>query len=160
MPPQGPWTSRNRLKWPHGSVIISNNPAGVPTILTISCRHSYVVEERIYLRVRNDVRNGTVGHLLVGPDSILTLRAASPGRMTSTPTAALARPSGRCRAQASSPTAPRGLGERRVPYSRDNERHFPDRGRAFHFDWNALKEARDLGNAQPIRSLGLRKLDG
>jgi len=32
------------------------------------------------------------------------------------------------------------LGERRVPYGRDHERHFPDRGRAFHFDWNALKE--------------------
>jgi hypothetical protein len=39
-------------------------------------------------------------------------------------------------------------------------RHFPDRGRAFHFDWNALKGARDLGNAQPIRGLGFRKLDG
>jgi len=37
---------------------------------------------------------------------------------------------------------------------------FPDRGRAFHFDWNALKGARDLGNAQPMRGLGLRKLDG
>ena len=48
------------------------------------------------------------------------------------------------------------LGERRVPYGRDHERHFPDRGRAFHFDWNALKGARDLGNAQPMRSLGLR----
>ena len=35
------------------------------------------------------------------------------------------------------------LGERRVPYGRDHERHFPDRGRAFHFDWNALKGARD-----------------
>ena len=42
-------------------------------------------------------------------------------------------------------------GERRVPYSRDHERHFPDRGRAFHFDWNALKGACDLGNAQPVR---------
>jgi len=28
----------------------------------------------------------------------------------------------------------------------------------FHFDWNALKGARDLGNAQPMRGLGLRKL--
>ena len=44
------------------------------------------------------------------------------------------------------------LGERRVPYGRDHERHFPDRGRAFHFDWNALKGARDLDNAQPMRS--------
>jgi len=52
------------------------------------------------------------------------------------------------------------LGERRVPYGRDHERHFPDRGRAFHFDWNALKGARDLGNAQPMRGLGLRTLDG
>ena len=52
------------------------------------------------------------------------------------------------------------LGERRVPYSRDHERHFPDRGRAFHFDWNALKGARDLGNVQPMRGLGLRKLHG
>jgi hypothetical protein len=31
------------------------------------------------------------------------------------------------------------------------ERHFPDRGRAFHFDWNVLKGARDLGNAQRMR---------
>ena len=38
------------------------------------------------------------------------------------------------------------LGERRVPYSRDHERHFPDRGRAFHFDWNDLKESRALGS--------------
>lgn len=30
--------------------------------------------------------------------------------------------------------------ERRVPYGRDHERHFPGRGRALHFDWNALKE--------------------
>ncbi len=52
------------------------------------------------------------------------------------------------------------LAERRVPYGRDHERHFPDRGRAFHFDWNALKGARDLGNTQPMRGLGLRKLDG
>jgi hypothetical protein len=44
------------------------------------------------------------------------------------------------------------LGERRVPYGRDHERHFPDRGRAFHFDWNALKEALDLGNAADARS--------
>ena len=41
------------------------------------------------------------------------------------------------------------LGERRVPYGRDHERHFPDRGRDFHLDWNVLKGARDLGNAQP-----------
>jgi hypothetical protein len=52
------------------------------------------------------------------------------------------------------------LGERRVPYGRDHECHFPDRGRAFHFDWNALKGALDLGNAQLMRGLGLRKLDG
>src|SRR5260221_12199157 len=52
------------------------------------------------------------------------------------------------------------LGERRVPYGHDHERHFPDRGRAFHFDRNALKGARDLGNAQPMRGLGLRTLDG
>jgi hypothetical protein len=52
------------------------------------------------------------------------------------------------------------LGERRVPYGRDHERHFPDRGRAFHFDWIALKGARDLGNAQPMRGLGRHKLDG
>jgi hypothetical protein len=45
------------------------------------------------------------------------------------------------------------LGERRVPYGRDHERHFPDRGRDFHLDWNALKGARDLGNAQPLRDL-------
>ena len=37
------------------------------------------------------------------------------------------------------------LGERRVPYGRDHERHFPDRGRAFHLDGNVLKGARDLG---------------
>jgi hypothetical protein len=42
---------------------------------------------------------------------------------------------------------------------RDHERHFPDRGRAFHFDWYALKGARDLGNPQPMRGLGLLKLD-
>jgi hypothetical protein len=30
----------------------------------------------------------------------------------------------------------------------------------FHLDWNALKGARILGNAQPMRGLGLRKLDG
>ena len=52
------------------------------------------------------------------------------------------------------------LGERRVSYGRDHERHFPDRGRAFHSDWYALKGARDLGNPQPMRGLGLRKLDG
>jgi hypothetical protein len=34
--------------------------------LTIFCRHSYVVEERNYSRVRNDVRIGTEGHPLVG----------------------------------------------------------------------------------------------
>jgi len=39
------------------------------------------------------------------------------------------------------------LGKRRVPYGRDHERHFPDRGRDFHLDWNAVKGARDLGNA-------------
>jgi hypothetical protein len=52
------------------------------------------------------------------------------------------------------------LGERRVPYGRDHERYFPDRGRALHFDWNALKGARDLRNPQPMRGLGLRKLNG
>jgi hypothetical protein len=52
------------------------------------------------------------------------------------------------------------LGERRVPYGRNHERHFPDRGRAFHFDWNALKEARDLGKRAADRGLGLHKLDG
>ena len=52
------------------------------------------------------------------------------------------------------------LAERRVPHGRDHECHFPDRGRAFHFDWNALKGALDLGNAQLMRGLGLRKLDG
>ena len=51
------------------------------------------------------------------------------------------------------------LGERRVPYGHDHERHFPDRGRALHFDWNDLKGARDLSNAQPMRGLGLHKLD-
>jgi hypothetical protein len=45
------------------------------------------------------------------------------------------------------------LGERRVPYGRDHERHAPDRGRAFHFDWNTLNGARDLGSAQPMRGL-------
>ena len=52
------------------------------------------------------------------------------------------------------------LSERRVPYGHDHERHFPGRGRALHFDWNALRGARDLGNAQPMRGLGLHKLDG
>ena len=52
------------------------------------------------------------------------------------------------------------FGERRVPYGRDHERHFPGRGRALHFDWNALKGARDLGNALPMRGLRLRKFDG
>jgi len=52
------------------------------------------------------------------------------------------------------------LGERRVPHGRDHERHFPDRGRDFHLDWNAVKGARFLGNAQLLRDLGLRKLDG
>ena len=51
------------------------------------------------------------------------------------------------------------LSERRVPYGRDHERHFPDRGRGFHFDRNALKGALDLGNAQLMRGLGLRELD-
>ena len=31
---------------------------------------------------------------------------------------------------------------------------------AFHVDWNVLKGARDLGKPQPMRGLGLRKLDG
>lgn len=31
---------------------------------------------------------------------------------------------------------------RRVPYGRHYERHFPDRGRSFHPDWNDLKGAR------------------
>jgi hypothetical protein len=52
------------------------------------------------------------------------------------------------------------LGERRFPYGCDHERLFPGRGRAFHLGWNALKGARDLGNAQSMRGLGLRKLDG
>ena len=52
------------------------------------------------------------------------------------------------------------LSERRVPYGRDHERHFPGRGRAFHFDWNALKRALVLGIAQLMRGLGLRKFDG
>jgi hypothetical protein len=52
------------------------------------------------------------------------------------------------------------LAERRVPYGHDHERHFPDRGRVFHFDWNAMKGERDLGNPQPMRSLGLHKPDG
>ena len=56
--------------------------------------------------------------------------------------------------------APSAFGAETFPYGRDHEHHFPDRGRAFHFDWNALKGARDLGNAQPIRGLGFRKLDG
>src|SRR5260221_2633011 len=42
------------------------------------------------------------------------------------------------------------LGERRVPYGRDHERHFPDRGRAFHFDWNALKGARDVASGTSV----------
>ena len=28
-----------------------------------------------------------------------------------------------------------------------------------HFDWNALKGTRDVGSAQPMRGLGLHKLD-
>jgi len=44
------------------------------------------------------------------------------------------------------------LGKRRVPYGRDHERHFPDRGRDFHLDWNALKGARDPGSATDARS--------
>ena len=51
------------------------------------------------------------------------------------------------------------LGERRVPYGHDHERYFPDRGRALHFDWNALKGTRDVGSAQSMRGLGLHKLD-
>ena len=43
------------------------------------------------------------------------------------------------------------LAERRVPYGRDHERHLSFGGPAFHFGWNALKGARDLGNAQPMR---------
>ena len=43
------------------------------------------------------------------------------------------------------------LGERRVPYGRDHERHFPDRGRDFHRDWNVLKGTLRLGNPQPMR---------
>ena len=49
------------------------------------------------------------------------------------------------------------LEPKHFPYGRDHEHHFPDRGRAFHFDWNALKGVRDLGNAQPMRDLGRRK---
>ena len=45
------------------------------------------------------------------------------------------------------------LGERRVPYGRDHERHFPGRGRAFHFDWNILKGTRDPVNPRPMRGL-------
>src|SRR5882757_6006278 len=30
------------------------------------------------------------------------------------------------------------LAQRRVPHGRNHERHFPDRGRAVHFGWNAL----------------------
>jgi hypothetical protein len=52
------------------------------------------------------------------------------------------------------------LGERRVPYGRDHERYFPDRGRVLHFGWSALKGARDLGNPQPMRGLGFSMLDG
>jgi hypothetical protein len=58
---------------------------------------------------------------------------------------------------------PRGLRKREafhVPYGRYHEHHFPDRGRVLHFDWNVLKGTRHLGNAQPMRGLGLRKLDG
>lgn len=44
------------------------------------------------------------------------------------------------------------LGERRVPYGRDHERYFPDRGRVLHFVRNALKGARDLRNAVDARS--------
>ena len=52
------------------------------------------------------------------------------------------------------------LGERRVPYGRDHERYLPDRGRALHFGWSALKGAHDLCNPQLTRGLELRKLDG
>jgi hypothetical protein len=41
------------------------------------------------------------------------------------------------------------LGERRVPYGRDHERHFPGRGRVFHFDWNVLKGTRHPGQRAP-----------
>jgi hypothetical protein len=47
------------------------------------------------------------------------------------------------------------LGERCVPHDRGHERYFPDRGRAFHFDWNALKGVRNLDNTQPMRGLAL-----
>src|ERR1700751_3702193 len=36
-------------------------------------------------------------------------------------------------------------GERCVPYGRDHERHFPDRSRFFHLDWNDLKCSRCTG---------------
>ena len=52
------------------------------------------------------------------------------------------------------------LAERRVPYGHDHERYFPDRGRALHFGWSALKGAHDVCNRQLTRGLGLRKLDG
>ena len=52
------------------------------------------------------------------------------------------------------------LGEGRVPQGRDHKRYFPDRGRALHFGWSALKGAHDLCNPQLTRGLGLRKLDG
>ena len=52
------------------------------------------------------------------------------------------------------------LGERRVPYGRDHERYFPDRGRALHFGRSALKGAHDLRNPQLTRGLGLGELDG
>ena len=52
------------------------------------------------------------------------------------------------------------LGGRRVPYGRDQERYFTDRGRALHFGWSALKGARDLYNPQPMRGLGFSMLDG
>ena len=52
------------------------------------------------------------------------------------------------------------LGARRVPYGRDHERYFPDRGRALHFGWSALKGAHDLVQPAADASLGLRKLDG
>jgi hypothetical protein len=37
---------------------------------------------------------------------------------------------------------------------------FPDRGRALHFGWSALKGARDLCNPQPMQGLGFSMLDG
>jgi len=53
------------------------------------------------------------------------------------------------------------LGERRVPYGRDHERHFPDRNRSFHLDWNDLKESRrSVQRAADAKVLVLNELDG